>query len=1031
MPALYRHCRSQDMRKRRYVRKFLLLALCVAVPVAAAVAVWNVLTSEPRLKESFRTGFHEHVHPGFDLSAEKMSMTPSLLFTASYGSIKAPDRELPLLTWEETFVELNRRLFLRGFRVPRRVTVNRPTLEVRQCPERKIWNIEEFLSAIEVDEPRFRELLRDGIHVENAVLRLTAENVFGDGAPRIISGIHMTINRKTFLPGVWIFTGRVSEGPLGGMEISGSFGRRGLDIRLVLDRLDVDSELLAMLPFGDRIEELFQPGGRCGLEFRLHAAAGRPDYELSWRGRVSIDDMKAASKFYRVQTENLAGSVDIIGERILYRDITGLLSVERDARTEKIPLNISGTTDMEERRTVLNIAARGVPLTEETIRNIPASGDRIWEEFAPAGSADIDLTIDSMHGGGAPGFSTTVQMKDVSTDMEQVPFPLRNAYGTLFINEDGVWLQEVRGNLVQDGAEAGRMLLNGRFDMQGKLKLLMIEAENVGFSKDLLAMIPGMDTELLEAINPSGFSDVSLTIGERDEKSGALTFTGSLMLSDTMITPPDQPLRLEALAGRLDIDNEGLRLDNVRGRIYRDDQYASIALNGLFDVNGQVRELEVDFKDFSFDTAILSELPGIDIESFRHTDLSGIADGTITIRDAEKGFSAVLHVASGSAETPFFSRKVEDISGTIHIADDFIQIKSLAAMIESEPLIDTEEGTAFAFVDLKGKYDIENRRGRFRLNVEDINLTREIVGSIPGRGMELRELLSPSGLVSISGSLDYNPELYPGGFYYHFDANLKNASALWDRFPLFFSSLCGRVLISNDFLIAPNISGMAAGGRVEIWAAAHGIEDAGDIRYDGAMDFQRLDLRKVIRETLGREVDVAGKLSGMLEIAGSLGEEPALKGQGEMILSEGRIWKAPVFMGLVDILHLSRPGDLGNFDRGQFQYVIDGGSLYLQHFELRSPAAELTGWGELELESGALDLTIVAMTTPEGGIPILSPAIKSVLRPIQRELIRVRVSGTIEEPQYSSTVITTLTRPVQAFYDFLTFPMRIRRDDNP
>jgi len=171
-------------------------------------------------------------------------------------------------------------------------------------------------------------------------------------------------------------------------------------------------------------------------------------------------------------------------------------------------------------------------------------------------------------------------------------------------------------------------------------------------------------------------------------------------------------------------------------------------------------------------------------------------------------------------------------------------------------------------------------------------------------------------------------------------------------------------------------------------------------------------------------------LSGVMELAGRTGKNSALEGQGELSFSQGHIWQAPVFMGLVDVLHLSRPGAMGNFDRGEAQYAISEDHLHIQHFELRSPSAELTGMGMVGLEDGKLDLRVVAATVPEGGIPLLSPALKAIVGPVQRELIRVNITGTIEDPEYSYTIIGRLRRPFETLYDFFASPFRPEDNEN-
>jgi hypothetical protein len=127
---------------------------------------------------------------------------------------------------------------------------------------------------------------------------------------------------------------------------------------------------------------------------------------------------------------------------------------------------------------------------------------------------------------------------------------------------------------------------------------------------------------------------------------------------------------------------------------------------------------------------------------------------------------------------------------------------------------------------------------------------------------------------------------------------------------------------------------------------------------------------------------------------------------------------------LIDVLHLSSPGQYGHFDKGKMRCTFNADSVQIQSLRVTSPAAELTGQGTVGLDKGKLDLSMVAATLPKGGLPVIGQALRVVLRPIERQLVRVEVTGTLSEPEYSPKMLQNVTRPITGLFGLIVSPFR-------
>ena len=104
--------------------------------------------------------------------------------------------------------------------------------------------------------------------------------------------------------------------------------------------------------------------------------------------------------------------------------------------------------------------------------------------------------------------------------------------------------------------------------------------------------------------------------------------------------------------------------------------------------------------------------------------------------------------------------------------------------------------------------------------------------------------------------------------------------------------------------------------------------------------------------------------------------------------------------------------------------VLLRGEGYEVIFELTGAGLSVSGYGTIETETRELDMTVVAIGAPEGkGIPILSDVVGWLLKGIERQLVRIDVTGTTDAPKYTSQVLTKVTWPLRSLRTVLFSPI--------
>jgi hypothetical protein len=264
---------------------------------------------------------------------------------------------------------------------------------------------------------------------------------------------------------------------------------------------------------------------------------------------------------------------------------------------------------------------------------------------------------------------------------------------------------------------------------------------------------------------------------------------------------------------------------------------------------------------------------------------------------------------------------------------------------------------------------------------------------------------------------------------YVVDMNLRDVSITPALIPLPINALAGQLLLNEDQAISNSFAGITCGGHFSGAAVVY-YGGEGDLpSYGARLRFDQLDLSDLLECFTGERKDLSGRIMGVLDIGGIVGRESSRAGRGTLNLTEGHLWHTPLFAKLLPVLHLRIPTDGGASARGQMIYTLSGDQISVHEFELTGGGLNLSGYGTVWLD-GRLKLTMVAVGAPKegAGIPFLSPAFEWLMQAVERELLRLDVSGTLKEPVVQHRVLSTIAWPLTGLRGILLSPILGGRD---
>ncbi|MHC5212091.1 MAG: AsmA family protein, partial [Planctomycetota bacterium] len=227
--------------------------------------------------------------------------------------------------------------------------------------------------------------------------------------------------------------------------------------------------------------------------------------------------------------------------------------------------------------------------------------------------------------------------------------------------------------------------------------------------------------------------------------------------------------------------------------------------------------------------------------------------------------------------------------------------------------------------------------------------------------------------------------------------------------------------IRDTEVVLRETSGVCAGGLVRV----RGRTDAatGEVELDASVfDVDLAQVRRALSppESLGGEV--TGWLQGEVHYEGRIGDPSTGRGAGQLSVRGGNLWNVKVLNAILTALGSGRP-EPSERHRLELRFEIRGEDYRIETLRLKSAFLSLLGEGRVRRHS-ELDVEIIPISVPIGPLGDL-------LEYVERQIVKVEVRGTLEDPQVNVLPIKVVTQPVGSFWSWLTGLFRSEPEPAP
>ncbi|MBN1942328.1 MAG: hypothetical protein JW849_03440 [Phycisphaerae bacterium] len=793
---------------------------------------------------------------------------------------------------------------------------------------------------------------------------------------------------------------------------------------------------------------------------------GKADVSMTFRrdeqgqnhcdGQLKPRDAKMTYRRFPLPVDHVRGAVHFTRR--------GADRVSLTARRGAATFTIDGELrrDQEHRKTLYDVRVSGknVPLDAAVRNALPEQYHKVWNALHPSGTCDVDVHVVKNE----PLVNATVDvdfhMKGFTgVTFDAFAYPLKNLFGEVTLRGKDVTILEAR-------SRDGRMTVHAEGTVRGLTTKdlaidLNVRAARVPMDKTLLGAVKGNLRSRLKELQPGG-EIRRLTAHVTKQGSQPVDYDILADLEDASFCYKQFPYAVRNAAGEVQITPPQAVLRDVQGAHGE----AKVTISGTIDLqNHDARQpgydLAIQADDVTLGREFHEALPPKLREVWKSLSPAGRADFDATLRSTGDDTPLEYRVA---VETKDASLRYEDFPYTFrHVAGRAVVTPGVVNIEKMQ----SRQGEMQADVSGVIRHTPDGARDvTLHVSAQNLPIDKEFLAAVPKEVVPLIERIAPGGKVdaelktlhirrppnaSTQPGATNPPTSAPSAVAWNAEGNVTFRDLVLDigfgpkkmtgrivgkagqegRKKLALDAraelsrlafkhheiidLKGRLIkrAESDTLQVNNISGRAYDGKID---GELTIRLKEPLHYELSASVWNVDLGKFVNANQPdpkKWANLNGLLSGRLSMEAAGGKRPTRQITGELILSRGRLFELPVFLGLVNVVYLQLPGESA-FNRGFVNYhlkndILRFSEIYLTGWDRQTNMGKgisILGSGTLNVKNEKLDLTF--LTGPPGDLPRLGEITEDLLEALSRSLVEVRVTGTLKKPKMDTVPLSPL-----------------------
>lgn len=785
----------------------------------------------------------------------------------------------------------------------------------------------------------------------------------------------------------------------------------------------------------------YDPRGAFDIDFRLQRARGS-DAKMMFSGVLEPQNASGSPKEFPYRVTDVTGRL---------RFEPGLVHLESlIGRHGSASVHVTGKINRERRWPGADVTIDGttVPFDTALYAALSDHHQQVWQRFNPVGTSRVRVTL-HRPGGDAdepePHWQTHVsaELNDTRIVFDAFPYPLRGVNGTLDIEGDCLRFDGITGHHGDASVRVdGYVMFEG-----GEPEVeLRVEASGMALDETLAKALPPEARGAFAQFQPEGSVDLLGRVSVAGGGSG-MVYDLRAIVRDASICYRAFPYAIHDVNGEILIRPDEITVVNVTGRHGEGEVTARGGVRRLED--GHAADLVFDWKRLPLDSDLSASLP----PSLKQVWTTLKPGGQI-------GLKMMLHHESRNGKSWYRHNSEVEAAGTTVCFAGFplpMTFNSGRAIIRDESIefVSLKGTTAYGGIEINGEIDATppGRRGTLAVRASELRLTSKLMEALPaalrdafkavkirgnfdvaldpvrfdtdGEGRTQWVFAGQTTLKDASADLGFEVREGNGTIDGHGEIDREGKMVFFSRAALDRIRLAGWPLehVSAEVVYDPDEGmvrvsrgiGHVYGGEVAGSAEIEPGDDHTD--YQASITARDLMIERYLEATRpgerrgeGNEATAKGLVFGNMILRGRSGANRRREAAGEVFVREAQVWRLPLGFALFQMLNLTP--DENVFHDGWIKYYVSQNTLTFQHIDLQGSAVAFVGGGRMDLPSKRLDVTLLAGSPVRIRVPFLT----EILEGAAREVMEVKVRGTLDKPDIQPQPLKGLTTVLKTLF---------------
>ena len=387
----------------------------------------------------------------------------------------------------------------------------------------------------------------------------------------------------------------------------------------------------------------------------------------------------------------------------------------------------------------------------------------------------------------------------------------------LFGQQFGGSLRDIHiKGIVHDGFWSGLELNVDTNLVTPELRLVAQTRDKV-MTEELMKEIPVIGEKFWKTYSPMGNFDFTCTLDFNNKNNERkLDYFLEVDIDDGDAIYTKWPFLIKHINGKLEFSRRGVFLKSIEGDVQNEGRHSHGEIDAFFGIGNSKKRVNLNIPNFSITKKLMKMIPDGE-KVWDGYKPEGNIDLTIKYESNEDksvtDYSAQAICNGIKARHPSFPYDISNIIGLIKMDGEKIFLKNMSGYLQNGPHTNL---TAF-----DGMVNLKSKETRFAISIPNLDLTEEIIKSIPKKGEEIWSQNKPTGQVDLK--IEYTGHEDSSKDEYTVTADCKGNEYEPTLLPVKVSDIVGRVKIDKDNIRFKSLRGYVVAGNQLSHVTGNGI----------------------------------------------------------------------------------------------------------------------------------------------------------------------------------------------------------------